>query len=495
MNHTTDRIGNNGFRVPHADRIFAWIERMYALGPRRIGTGAGLACEDFLAGELEKAGLQNVRKDPIPIRVWEADAYALGVRPPGAPGFQDVPAHYIPYTAFTPDRGVEGELLYVKFRDPAARLISWKGRIVVADIEFPGLDMNQIKRFALAAHDPQGALTQAGKATWVRFHWSLYREAVRRGAAGFIGILKDHYAGGQNYYAPYGFREKDIHDKPVPGFWVDRAAGAKIRGLARRGGARARLRLSGSLIPGVAHNVMAELPGASDETFIIACHHDAPFASAVEDASGCAAVLAAAQHFAATRELRRSLLVLFTAGHFYGSVGTRTFIHRNPGRVLDRTALEFHVEHIARRAVENPDGRLEIPGGPEFLGAFVPFNRDIKRALVRALVAEDLAGTLVLPAHGPFGTYPPTDGGDFHLAGVPLVNFISPPLYLLNAEDTLDKVEKARLEPTARAVVRVLRDLDRVPLRRLRRVDYPVRAALMHALSRAVMLKAIARGI
>ena len=38
----------------------------------------------------------------------------------------------------------------------------------------------------------------------------LYHEAAKRGAAGFIGILVDHYAGGRKYFAPYGFKEKDI---------------------------------------------------------------------------------------------------------------------------------------------------------------------------------------------------------------------------------------------------------------------------------------------
>lgn len=474
------------------DEMFGWIEDMYALGPRRPGTEPAHRCEDYLADTLKKIGFKNVRKDPISIRVWQADRYKLTA---GASD-SDVPAHYIPYTAFTPPEGVEGKLLYVKPRDAASRLLgSWKDRIVVADIRFPKLDASALKKFALAAHDPEKTLNVSHCATWVRLRWTLYREASKRGAAGFIGILTDHYAGGHNYYAPYGFKEKDIHDKPIPGFWVDRVHGAEIRRLAKKGNARAKLLLTGEMNGGVTHNVIGELEGETDETFIIGCHHDSPFGSAVEDASGCAVGLAAAKHFARTRELKRTLIAAFTAGHFYGSIGTRTFIDRNLNGMLKKTALEFHVEHIAREAVERPGGKLEVLDRPEFSGAFVSFNRRIKRAVWKAFVEENLTRTLLLPVEGPFGNYPPTDGGDFHLAGVPIVNVISPPIYLLNAEDTPDKVAKDRLVPTARAVVRVLRELDGVPLSRLKRNDYPVRTALMKLLSRFVHLKAIAKGI
>ncbi|HOX28260.1 MAG TPA: M28 family peptidase [bacterium] len=485
------------YNLPSTEEMMGCIEDMFAFGPRRIGTPPDLKCEDYLADALRASGFENVRKDPIPVRVWEAKDYKLSVRSASEKEFEAVPAFYIPYTAFTPAEGVDGELLYVEPFDAADHLLkNWKGKVVVANIRFPKLDTDELSRFSMGLHDPQGAVKGISRfAVWVRMYWSLYREAAKRGAAGFIGILADHYTGGQNYYAPYGFKEKDIHDKPIPGFWVDRVTGAEIRKLAKKGSSRAKLLLTGSLNDGVSHNVIGEIPGESREAYIIACHHDSPFSSAVEDASGCSVVLAAAKHFARTRELKRTLIVMFTAGHFYGSIGTRTFIERNPDGILDRTALEFHVEHIAREAVEKADGGIEVLDRPDFVGAFVPFNRKIKRAVLNAVVSEGLDGTMLLPAHGPLGDFPPTDGGDFHIAGVPLVNFISPPVYLLNEEDTLDKVAKDRLVPTARTVVSVLRQIDGAPLHKLRRVDYTVKANAMHLLRRVIKLRALAMGV
>jgi hypothetical protein len=486
-----------GTLVPSQDEMFNVIKDLYALGPRRAGTDADHRGEDYLADALRAAGFENVRKDPIPMRVWQAEDYKLSIRYKGEADFAEVPAFYIPFTQFTPAQGVEGRLLFVDPFDPGARVFKkWKGRVIVADIKFPELATDDLEKFCMGLHDPGDTMKgESRRAVWVRMHWALYREAARRGAAGFIGILADHYAGGHKHYAPYGFKEKDIHDKPVPGFWVDRVTGAKIREAAKKESAHARLLLTGTLKPGVTHNVIGELPGESEDTFIIASHHDAPFSSAVEDASGCAVVLGAARHFAAARELKHKLIVMFTAGHFYGSIGTRTFIERNQGALLDKVALEFHMEHIALEAVEKPDGTLETLDRPDFIGAFVPFNRAVKRAVFDAVEDNHLDRTMLLPAHGPMGEFPPTDGGDFHLHGVPVVNFISPPLYLLNEEDTLDKVAVKRLEPAARTMVQVLRTLDGEPMDRLRRVDYPVREALMSAMTRVTKLRALFMGI
>lgn len=484
-------------RMPAEDEMMQWISDMFSMGPRRAGTEEDHRCEDYLAGALREMGLENVHKDPIPIRVWRAEKQQLMIGGRDGASLREAAAHYIPYTQFTPETGVEGRLMYVGRMDALMRLFeSWRGRIIVADIHFPKLDVDELDRFSMGLHDPEGTMKGTSRhAVWVRMHWNLYREAARRGAAGFIGILADHYAGGQKYYAPYGFKEKDIHDKPVPGFWVDRVVGAEIRSLAKRGAGRARLMLTGTLENGVTHNVMGEIPGETDEAYIVACHHDSPFSSAVEDASGCSVVLAVAKCLSERRALRRKTVVLFTAGHFYGSIGTRTFIRRNPGGILGRTALEYHVEHIAREAVMKPDGTLDVLERADFTGAFVPFNRPIKRAMWKAVVENGLERTMLLPAHGPLGDYPPTDGGDFHEAGVPLINTISPPLYLLNQEDTLDKVATQRLAPTARAIISVLSQLDDVSLGKLRRVDYPVRAAAMDALRRIVRIRTLAMGI
>jgi hypothetical protein len=55
-----------------------------------------------------------------------------------------------------------------------------------------------------------------------------------------------------------------------------------------------------------------------------------------------------------------------------------------------------------------------------------------------------------------FGPSPTTDGGFFHLAGVPLVNFLTAPMYLFDAQDTVDKIHTDSLGPVTRAAVRII---------------------------------------
>jgi hypothetical protein len=75
--------------------------------------------------------------------------------------------------------------------------------------------------------------------------------------------------------------------------------------------------------------------------------------------------------------------------------------------------------------------------------------------VVRALTAEGLDRSLVL-APDAIGPQPPTDGGFYHQAGVPIVNFLTAPCYLFDAMDTLDKIDRAALVPLTRAAARII---------------------------------------
>jgi hypothetical protein len=54
---------------------------------------------------------------------------------------------------------------------------------------------------------------------------------------------------------------------------------------------------------------------------------------------------------------------------------------------------------------------------------------------------------------------PPTDGAFFHPAGVPIVNFLTAPMYLFAAQDTLDKIHTPSLVPVTRAGIRIINSL------------------------------------
>jgi len=72
-----------------------------------------------------------------------------------------------------------------------------------------------------------------------------------------------------------------------------------------------------------------------------------------------------------------------------------------------------------------------------------------------ALAAEHLRRSMVL-APDAFGPQPPTDGGHYHTAGVPIVNFLTAPWYLFDEADRMDKVDRAGLVPLTRAAIRIV---------------------------------------
>ncbi len=438
--------------------MMGWIESMSGFGPRRAGSPAGHKNEDFLMGQLKSFGLEAIHKEPIPIVYRETKKAILELDE--GEGFKSVKAQWIPFSAYTPEQGIEGNLVYA---DPKKLLQGgdWKGKIVLTDISFPMLDVALIAKFSLGQYDPEGTLLDVKHpATWVRINWHFYKKAIKKGAIGFIGIIKDQPGGSYQMYAPYGFKEKNILDKPLPGFWVSRNDGPRLRELAKKGETRVRMIHTGEHRSEITNNIVGEIAGNNDEIVILHSHHDSPFKSPVEDASGCAVVLALAKHFAKEKNNKRKIVILFTAGHFYGSIGTRTFIRDHLKDIVPKVALEITIEHIAKEAVENADGELVFSGQPEGTGIFVPFNKGMVNAVLESVKKNSVDRVFLLPPEGPLGDYPPTDGGDWYEAGVPLVNIISNPVYLLNVEDDLEWVMQERLPKVAGAVADIVRKTD-----------------------------------
>ena len=399
-----------------ADEMYRWIEEIVSIGVRRPGSPGDKATEDYVEKFFDQH-LETVSKQAIPITYWNATRHSIQCDQ----GTREIPCFYMPYTHFTPEEGVEAELTYVADKPLSEiKAIPLKDKIVVFDLYFPMLKMPQLKRLSLAVHDPDQSMPTGDihEATWIRPSWYIYQEAARQGAAGAIGILRNQPGGLNSYYAPYGFREQDILAKPIPGFWVGKNDADELVKKAEAG-ERARLTLNGIRESVDTHNIMGHIQGQSDETIIIATHHDAPFDNAVEDGSGLAVLLALVKQLAQEKSrLKRSIVFLATAGHFYGSIGTRQYIehHRD---FLNRNAIaEIHIEHIAKEVMEK-EGKLVLTGKTEPTAIFTNFNKRSVELMTGILAEENLVRTMILPAHGPLGNYPPTDGGDFYEAGVP----------------------------------------------------------------------------
>jgi hypothetical protein len=225
--------------------------------------------------------------------------------------------------------------------------------------------------------------------------------------------------------------------------------------LLALGSVSARIKVEARRDTTTCFNIVGELPGADDEVVIIGSHHDGPWASAVEDGSGISLVLAQAAYWSRVPRSHRPhrLHFLLNCGHMAGGAGQSAFVQTHRGE-LDRVVLEVHLEHAAVEVAE-VGGEWRPTGRSEARWWFTSRIPRLEAAVREAILAEDLRRSYILPPTA-FGEKPTTDAADFHLVGVPLVNYLTAPFYLFDAMDTLEKIHRPSLVPITRAAIRIV---------------------------------------
>ncbi|MEV4580947.1 M28 family peptidase [Nonomuraea jabiensis] len=418
--------------VPSAAEMLGWIETVVRQGVRRPGYPADAWTERWLAERLQEFGLE-VTLEPVEVRRWQPGTGLL--RLGDGTSWTGMP---LPHTA--PTGGLRGRIARLADARP--------GDIVVDEVTFSELPQSYVKTLATSAYDPEGVFdTLVQTIPFGPRMMEVVEPALAAGAAGFVGALTGLPWETRDYYVPY-----DAVERPIPALWL---SGTDARRLLARLPCEGELIAESATDTVITHNVVATLPGNSAHTVIVASHHDAPWASAVEDASGLALVLATARHWACVpvEERPHNLTFLLTSGHMAHAAGTRAFIDRHRPE-LAGVVLELHLEHAALRC-EAVDGTLVPTAEPEVRWWFTTRAPQLEKLVAATLEAEDLRRSFVLPPDA-FSPMPPTDGAFFHPEGVPLVHFLSAPMYLFDSADTIDKIDVAGLEPLARAAVRIV---------------------------------------
>ena len=411
--------------IPTQDTIYGWIEAIFLQGIRRPAYPADQWTEQCCVRLFDEWGLEHVRLEPVELPYWEPRSWSLRVR--GAAGHEtEVPCFPLPHS----NAGALKDVEVARFDEHQRDLV--RGRIAVREIRMmrasrwywaPWLSPSikdrvpiNIGQIATWTHDPRGTLAQRDQVLpfGPDFHWVM-EPVIDAGAVGFIGVLAD-YPGGRSfeYYVPY-----DTVPRPIPGVWISAESGAKIGSLLDRGPVRATLDVEATRESRTSHNVVAELPGADEDTVIIGSHHDGPWGSAVEDASGVALVLAQARYWSQVprRQRPHRLTFLVTGGHMAALAGIKAFVHAH-AEELPRIVLEVHLEHAAAEFAADENGDLVPTGEPEPRYWFTTRLPHLERIVREAVTTESLDRSLMLPPDA-LAPRPPTDGGHFHPAGVP----------------------------------------------------------------------------
>jgi hypothetical protein len=458
--------------IPSAQEMFARIEEICSWGVRRSTYPAGRKAEDFCVEQFESLGLQNVRKEPVPLPVWEPLEHSLTIITDTEE--IEVDCFPLPHTAGDVDLELDLALLVAGAAESVtgrAALVPQPLMKMPAKMPVVGGDLLEaINRVSQLPIHPSGTVVDPGGSLdhtvqtlpFTPFVMDVMAPAQEAGAAAFIGFLQGHPGDICEYYVPY-----DGFERPFPGVWIRESDGVRLMEHLARGDVSVKLRIRARREMDTGYNIVGDLPGADDEVVIIGSHHDAPWASAVEDASGMALVLAQAQYWTKVPVDHRphSLRFLLQVGHMAGGIGNRAYIGAHQ-KELSRIVLEVHLEHAAREIRAGKDG-YEFTGEPETRWFFTSRNPQLEKAVIDALRAENIDRSLVL-APDVFGHFPTTDGGFFHLAGVPLVNYLTAPTYLFDPLDTPDKIDMPSLVPITNATIRIVQSTAGVSAHQMR---------------------------
>ncbi|MBY9016511.1 MAG: M28 family peptidase [Candidatus Lokiarchaeota archaeon] len=436
-------------QIPSKEEMMAWITEIFQQGIRRPGYPADIWVENWIREKLLDFNFDRVKFEPLNVQRWEAkNAKLIILLKDSTEDILEIPCFPIPYTKST--QGTEGEIRNIHNKD-------LKGKIALNRLNLIKLPTSSLKLLTNKYYDPKNEFDSLNQLMpfGMTFQYVL-EEAIKADALGMIGYISNYPWETQDYYVPYNAVKKNI-----PGVWVSPKNGKKIAKLMKNHKLYAKITYDASNDVVETNNVYGILKGASDEWVIISTHHDGPWASATEDATGIALVLAQAKYWSQIPREKRpfNLLFLMNCAHMAGGKGGKVFVEKNKD-LLEKVVVTIVLEHVARDC-KSENGKLIPTDDPVVRWWFtskIPILQDITE---KAIQNENLYRSVIMPTEGfpPGSDHPPTDAAPFHLAGVPIVSLLSAPPYLFDPADTLDKVHIPSLESITRAVIYIIDNL------------------------------------
>lgn len=399
-------------------------------GPDRLpGTEHGRRAETFLANAYEALGCEVMLQE-VPVHDWRCDTTRLEV------DGQTINCSAVPFSTFG---AMSGRLVYVGGAQDLSG-VDVRGAVVVADQRFPTQPIEQLWAQRLPGTTMEEPSTGV-PAWWLNAPGITPVEAERAGALGLVQVLVDQLVDTPLRYGPY-----QGPTGGVPALYVCKAEGERLKEAATRG-CNASLCVEGSMERCFGNNIVAELEGSSGRVYLFQSHYDSPGPGAVDDAASLVAMLEVARHYASLPVDQRPGRMVFacTTGHFDAAVGVRMLARDVLPKWRHRYRGIFSLEQIGAKSVRKEGGRLVPTNALERQDVFVPDNPRLRSAVVAALEAAQLSDTLVLPDKTEVFPVPPGEGGSLSVAGLPTVQFTSAPPYLLTNEDSVDKVDLARV--------------------------------------------------
>jgi len=313
----------------HADTLLSLI------GARVSALPSGDSAEVWVARQLRALGLERVRMEPFGLLAWDRREASLQVTAPSAAARTDLNILSLGHVA---SYDIEAPLLDAGFgtaEEIAALGERVRGRVVMVDVGSPpgyGRGVHRTEKVTLA--------TEAG-------------------AVGFIQVNNR-----EGPLVPIGVATIGDYETRIPAVAADHATGQRLQEALTRGGddVTVRLQVENWMERAEARNVLADIPGRTDEVVLVGAHLDSwdLAEGAVDNGSGTLATLdvaaALADHVRRTGERPwRTIRFAFWMGEELGLYGSRAHVADR----LEDGRLDRYV------AVLN----LDVVGAPVGLGA------------------------------------------------------------------------------------------------------------------------------
>ncbi len=377
---------------------FSYMSR--AAGERTWGRLAGTPWAertvDYVAEEFRKAGLVDIVKSEVPFLGIDRTASDWHVTLLGSPEFGAGSANVELQSAFPMGQRPEGPGLPAKDETlpPITRLavtapVVYVGAGTPADLA----GKNVRGKIAVLRVEPAPAIFYSNAAR------VLPQQLINAGAASVIEI----YAAPGNLQVHFG----SCVDAPC--FMLGGEDGEFLMmAIARAAAADALDKLQLSLSQTIVNSaglhgylLVGKLPGQSHaENLIVSAHSDAWFAGANDNASGVAALIALAKHYASGHRPLHDMYFVLSPGHHSPTGATQSLVKLYP-QLCTANIFTINLEHIGAQGVYpstfNPRGMgpsTSRYGNAEFL--YEPVNwdspgREIMGAPLTATVKSALA--------------------------------------------------------------------------------------------------------
>jgi hypothetical protein len=254
----------------------------------------------------------------------------------------------------------------------------------------------------------------------------------------------------------------------VPGLYVGRETGTKLKALAGSG-AKATVVLEADIFPDTpTDTLMATLPGTtSDEVIIVNTHTDGPNAT---EENGGLGILALAKYFSKLpkSDRRRTIVFPLTSGHFAGPwvPSMRGIIQKYPD-LIKKAVAALTVEHLGCKEWIDDASMHYKPTGQNEWAVAITETASTGNILVEALEGSgDRRTAVVNPVHGGWLG----EGGGLARAGVPTIGYIPQPNYLLAgpANGCIEKLSPERLHAEIEVFAKVIHKMDTMPAAELK---------------------------